>query len=363
MTDNTRSPRVLILATSYAPELRRPERRPAEFPRTDYVELAKIMDCDILDYSIYDSAPALGQYRLIEKKLRLDFHLALLGFRRARDYDVVVLMSERVAIPYAMLSKAFGARSETVFLSMHSSNKQAKLFRQLRCAREISRTVSFTPSQAEFLTEAMGIAAGSISYIPYAVDEEFFRCRSARDGTYVMTAGGVLGRDYDTFIQALDGLERHVIIVSGGRDYGRKTVGTFRELPSNFRRLSGLSSVEMRSLYEAARVVVVPLKRDRADGAGTSVLLESMAVPKPTVVSRSPGIAHYIEEGATGVFVEPENPDDLREKVLSLWSDPAGRELIGRGARCATENTLSLSRYVARLRGAVTGHQHDAFWT
>jgi len=347
--------RTLILATSYAPELRRPELRPAEFPRTDYVELAKIADCDILDYSIYDSVPALERYRLIEKKLRMDFHLALLGFRRAKDYDVVVLMSERVAIPYAMLSRAFGARCETVFLSMHSSNKQAKLFRRLGCAREISRTVSFTPAQAEFLTNSMGIAADSISYIPYAVDEEFFHSQSAHEGTGIMTAGGVPGRDYNTLIHALADLDMPVNIVSGGRNYGRKTSGLLRELPSNFRWLSGLSSVEMRSLYETARVVVVPLKRDRADGAGTSVLLESMAMARATIVSGSAGIGHYVEDGITGILVDPENADSLRNAVVALCNDTGRCTSLGMNARRAIMANLGLHHYVERLGSVIAG--------
>lgn len=355
MNDGKRSPRALVLATSYAPELRRPELRPALFPRTDYVELAKLADCDILDYSIYDSVPRLGCYRLIEKKLRMDFHLALLGYRRAKDYDVVVLMSERVAIPYAMLSRAFGSRSQTVFLSMHSSKKQARVFRRLGCAREISRTVSFTPSQAEFLTDSIGLEAGSISYIPYAIDEEFFCSQSAGDGDYILTAGGVPGRDYSTLISALGGLEVPVTIVSGGRAYGRKTAGEFRDLPPNIRWLSGLSSAEMRALYEGARMVVLPLSRGRADGAGTSVLLEAMAMAKAAVVSNSPGISHYVEDGTTGILVEPEDTEALRDAVLRLYHDTGQCAALGANARRAITTNLSFRHYAERLRSVVVG--------
>ena len=124
-------PRTLILATSWAPELRPPALRSRDYPRTDYVELARLLDCDILDYWMYDGLRSLASVRALEKNLRLDLYLALSGFRRARKYDVVVLMSERVAIPYGMLGGCFGRRAEAVFLSMHSSSRQARVFRRL----------------------------------------------------------------------------------------------------------------------------------------------------------------------------------------------------------------------------------------
>jgi GT2 family glycosyltransferase len=64
----------------------------------------------------------------------------------------------------------------------------------------ISRAVSLTPAQGEFLTSDVGIPAEAISFVPYANDDQFFQGGDASDVGCIMTAGGAPGRDYATFI-------------------------------------------------------------------------------------------------------------------------------------------------------------------
>jgi len=374
---NNSSPRVQILATSHAADLTAPvDSR----PRTDYVVLSKSLDCDILDYSAYKSLPLAGIRRRIEARMRLDLHLAIRGYRQARDCDVTVLMSERVAIPYAILARLFGTRSETVFLSMHSSETQAGVFARLGLAREITRTLSFTPAQNEFLSRRMMIRPESISYVPYAVDDIFFRPDpAARDEGYVFSAGGIPGRDYDTLIAALGRNAVDVRIVSGGRSYGRKTSGPLTGLPRAVREggkelplpegegrgeggiqlLSGLSSIDMRALYAGASLVCLPLKADRRDAAGSTVLLEAMCMGKCVVVSNSPGIARYVKDGENAVLVPPEDPRSMRDAIVRLLADRSSRDSIGRCARKTIEEHLSLAKYVQRLKSVIMGQSVD----
>ncbi len=63
------------------------------------------------------------------------------------------------------------------------------------------------------------------------------------------------------------------------------------------------------------------------------VLLEAMAAGLPVVASRVGGIAEVVEEGRTGLLVEPGNPRDLAHALELLISDPKLRRAMGRRGR------------------------------
>jgi glycosyltransferase involved in cell wall biosynthesis len=70
------------------------------------------------------------------------------------------------------------------------------------------------------------------------------------------------------------------------------------------------------------------------------VLLEAMALGKPVVATRIPGINEVVESGRTGVLVPPEDADALAATVRSLVESPELRASLGARAR-----ELVASRY------------------
>ncbi|MHB9036651.1 MAG: glycosyltransferase family 4 protein [Armatimonadota bacterium] len=348
-----KNPRVLILATSYAPELRKPERRSQEFPRTEYVELSKRVPCDILDYAIYDEPGVHNAWRRVESRFRLDFHLALLGYRRAKDYDVVVLMSERVAIPYMMMQRVWGRRAATVYVSAHSSHKQAQLARNLQLFSSLDIAVSNTHAQRDFLVNDVGIRDSSIHTVLYAADEEFFT-PGGRSGDYIFSAGGIAGRDYATLFDAVSGLPVTVKIAAGGRGYGPSAKRRLPPIPENVEMLPATDSAGMRELYRNAAMVVVPLRADRKDAAGCSVVLEAMCCGKAVVAGHTGGMEDYVTDGKTGRLVECQDPTALSHIIMDMRSRPETQSLMGQSARTECGDRLSLRSLVNGLANSVS---------
>jgi len=346
--------KTLILATSYA----------AELPRTDYVELSKILDCDIVDYAIYNKPGLRRLFRPYEKKLRLDFHLALTGYLRSAIYGTVLLMSERVAIPYLMLCRVFGKRARALMISMHSSQKQARVFRGLNLSGQLDGAISFTPAQRRFLTNEMRLSANVISYIPYCVDTEFFTPGESENSEYgyVMSAGGVPGRDYGTFLEAVSGIDCEVRIVCGGRPYGRKTSSGLRIDSERIQVISNIPSTVMRDVYRDATLVVVPLAEGRDDAAGSTVLLEAMSMAKCVVVSASPGIKPYIASDNNAVLVPPGRADLLKGAIVRLLQNSKERELRGGNARAFVRDNCDVTSYAQRLARVVNGEVLEWPW-
>jgi len=342
----------LVLATSFAPELRSPALRPRVYPRTDYVELARLVDCDILDYALYDTGVCRRTWRSLERRLRLDFHLALSGYRRARRYGAVLLMSERVAIPFMMLQRAFGRRSATVFVSAHSSSKQARLVKSMGIFSGLDIAVSNTHAQKQFLVEEMGIPESRIRYVLYAADERFFT-PEGQPTDYVFSAGGIAGRDYPTLFQAVTGLPVQVKIAASGRAYGP---GAWRNLPSippNVKMLSPMDYTGMRDTYRRCSLVVVPLSGERRDAAGCSIVLEGMCCGKTVIASRTRGMEDYIRSGRTGLLVPPGDPGEMRTAILRAFDDSQTESAdLGGAARAECEGRLSMDSLVGGLADA-----------
>ena len=343
--------RTLVLATSYAPELRRPELRPKEYPRTDYVALSRVINCDILDYAIYDDSAVRRTWRRFERKFRLDFHLAALGYRRAAKYDVVLLMSEQVAIPYMMLQRMLGRRAATVYVSAHSSRKQAKLVRSLRLFDGLDIAVSNACCQRQFLTESMRIPDERIRCVHYAVDESFFVPEEGTSAEYVLSAG-IANRDYATLFEAVKGMPIRVKIAAGGRFYSLGAARSLPPRPENVEFVPPTDAVGMRRLHQRAAVVVVPLLEERMDATGCSVVLEAMACAKPVAAGRTMGIAEYVRDGQTGLLVDRRDPGEMRFALTRLLESDDLQRKLGAQGRAESEGRFAFRTLVQGLARA-----------
>jgi glycosyltransferase involved in cell wall biosynthesis len=77
---------------------------------------------------------------------------------------------------------------------------------------------------------------------------------------------------------------------------------------------------EKQSHYRVADVYVMP---SRGEGFGI-VFLEAMASGIPVVASKLDGGREAVREGSLGTLVDPNDPEDLRQGILSALSLPCG---------------------------------------
>jgi glycosyltransferase involved in cell wall biosynthesis len=104
-------------------------------------------------------------------------------------------------------------------------------------------------------------------------------------------------------------------------------------------------------LLRNARAVVVPLAAREDRTAGQQTYLNAMALGKPTIVTDSPGVREYVEDGRTGIVV-PRGDAEALAKALRWTLDPANAEAVARMAAAAKETartTFSPERYAQSL--------------
>jgi len=91
---------------------------------------------------------------------------------------------------------------------------------------------------------------------------------------------------------------------------------------------------DLDTYYEQASIVVVPSIWAEIFGI---VILEAMSAGRPVIGTNVGGIPELIEEGVNGYLVEPQNPEQLAEKVIKLFSEENLITELGRNARSYEE--------------------------
>lgn len=128
----------------------------------------------------------------------------------------------------------------------------------------------------------------------------------------------------------------HFLIVGGGELEGKlKDLTKSLGLRGTVHFIGERGNDELPDLLAAADAFVRP---SRSEGLGIS-FIEALAAGLPAIGSNVGGIPDVIKDGETGLLVQPENPDDLSEKIVWLQKNPGlAKAIAERGALYAREH-------------------------
>lgn len=98
---------------------------------------------------------------------------------------------------------------------------------------------------------------------------------------------------------------------------------------------------DINNLLEQSKIFVLP---SRWEGLPIS-LLEAMSKAKPIISSNVGGIPEIIEDGKTGILVEPENEIDLAKAIERLLDDYEYAKNLGENAYNVVKNKFSIEIY------------------
>jgi glycosyltransferase involved in cell wall biosynthesis len=102
---------------------------------------------------------------------------------------------------------------------------------------------------------------------------------------------------------------------------------------------------EMDRIYAAIDLLVLP---SLSEGL-PNVVLEAMAHGQPVVATRVGGVPEVIEDGTSGVLVEPGAARALAGAVVTLLRNPGLRAAMGRAARERVERSFSVGARAKRI--------------
>ncbi len=107
-----------------------------------------------------------------------------------------------------------------------------------------------------------------------------------------------------------------------------------------------VSSSEVGALYAAADVFVNPT---RAEGFGFTNV-EAQGHGLPVISTRHAAVPEVVEDGVTGLLVEPDDGAALLTALRALHDDESRRVALGRAARARFERLFTRRVFLTRLR-------------
>ena len=208
-------------------------------------------------------------------------------------------------------------------------------------------TQLFGEGELEPALEMFGVPKDRIEVNQFGVDTDFW-VPTDEEEEYMLSVGNDLRRDYDLLLMTARASGKKMVIVTK-RDLGG-------ELPPNVRLIRGgwhehaVTDAELRTLYQRARLVVIPL-RDSPQPSGQSVCLQAMACGKPVVLTHTRGLwsPATMVDGENVLFVPPGDREALGGAIDRLWADGAMRRAMGRRARESAAAHGGIDRFADRL--------------
>ena len=212
-------------------------------------------------------------------------------------------------------------------------------------ARRVMRSANFVVAVSEPLREWGEVVSGrEILVMPMPINIDRFPDPVAppADGPIVAVGRLVEEKGFDILVAAVALLEAdeksRIVIVGEGPERKRLTEQALK-LGVELELLGELSPRKLGEVYKSARLVVVPSRRE---GYGL-VAAEAAASGRAVVGSRVGGIPDLIEDGVSGMLVEPGDVEQL-SKALKMVDPNWGAAGLSKYHSLVMENHSSALR-------------------
>jgi glycosyltransferase involved in cell wall biosynthesis len=320
------------------------------YPRVDYIELKRRYSVDVMDYDVYRRQRLGELLGWVETQLRSDLYLAFLGHRRQSRHDMVFAWSERAGIPYAGFRRVSGSRLPFAAMFTCWSDRQEKVITRLNLFEQMDTIAVHCDSMRRHFI-SLGVPEEKVNLIHYSVDDRFFQPLPDVEPQpgLALSLGESRSRDYPALFSAVADLPLELKVAAAGSWYAReKDAGLQAAPPPNVTLTGRLSQAELRQMYARSQFVVLPLY-DEIYSAGATATLEAMSMARPVIAFHSRGIVDFIQDGKTGILVEPGNAEAMRRAICYLLENPEEARRMGKNGRKRVEEDLNLDNYVSRI--------------
>jgi phosphatidylinositol alpha-1,6-mannosyltransferase len=230
--------------------------------------------------------------------------------------------------------------------------------------QEVEKIIATTDFMANYLKKEYGIKNEKIVKIPPGIDSKIFkpfrndemsetnfvrnnRFRFAQSVTpntkIILTCGRlVVRKNHISVIRALPKIIKEIpnilylITGQGPEEQNLKNEVKKLHLENYVKFLSAVSQEDLPALYNLAHIFVMPARDipEKGDIEGFGVVfLEAAACGLPCIGGQSGGQGEAIENGKTGLLVNPESIDDVASAILKILKSPNLAKKMGETGR------------------------------
>jgi len=171
-------------------------------------------------------------------------------------------------------------------------------------------------------------------------------------------------KGHDVVLRALPAVVREIpnlayLIVGDGDDleYLRRLVGECG-VRKNVVFAGRVSDAELPLLYNLCDAFIMCSREDRnrrgilAEGFGIA-FVEASACGKPVIAGRSGGVADAVQDGVTGLLVNPLDSEEVAATILTVLQDQSLAKMLGENGRHWVESEMNWTRAADEFQRAM----------
>jgi glycosyltransferase involved in cell wall biosynthesis len=227
--------------------------------------------------------------------------------------------------------------------------------------RFLDVAVTMTHANAGYLVGQQGVPAWKVRVIPNGIPRAFGAIENARQRRWelrlrdsqvlIAHIGNILPhkglrRLIEAMSKARSRAGLHLVVAGTGSDEAAcRQLAADRGLAAQVTFLGWISADETEAILAASNVLALPSEWEGMP----YVLLEAMACARPVIAGRVFGIPEVVDDGVTGVLVDPLRIDEIAH-ALDRLADAELREKMGAAARDRFERMFTLEQHAERMQ-------------
>ncbi|MFH0854304.1 MAG: glycosyltransferase family 4 protein [bacterium] len=239
-----------------------------------------------------------------------------------------------------------------------------RIARKNKLARKILKNAEFIVANSEYtkgLIKGQGISGDKIKVVYPCVSQitqNNTPYTTKRREKILLTIGRLVKRKgQDMVIKALPKVlekfpEMRYIIAGDGFD--RKYLENLSKkcgIEKNVKFLGEISDEQKFELYADCDIFIMPSRDIDGDVEGFGIVyLEAALYEKPAIAGKSGGTAEAVLDGQTGVLVNPESIDEIRDAIIKLLANPDLANKFGVQGRKRVLSEFTLERQAEKIR-------------
>jgi len=304
-------------------ELQAPDKYISGKPYWFFKYFSEDTKVDIIDIQAHN------KLHRIEKKIKFYILQAIFAFKKARRYDVVISHGAQSGLVYALLSRFRKKKYRPLHIIIDigamnggRDNKLETFVIKLALKSHPAIIYHSSVQQSYYETVYKGLIKQSM-FIPFGVSTEEFYSVGISKADYVLSFG-YGKRDYQTLLSAWKDINTSTKLFIIG-DTSIESADNIVSFPK--------SSVSILKQYIAESLfVVIPLPVFNYS-YGQMSFLQSMAMGKPVIVTKTPSSIDYLQNLQGAFLVNPYDKADMKNKIEYLLSNKNQLDILGKKAR------------------------------
>lgn len=382
--------KLLILTQYYPPEIGAPQNRLHElavrlkkdgvdvevltampnYPKMEVFEKYKngsIREEEIEGIKVYRSKIYVSKSKSILPRLLNYFSFVWSSYwrgRKLKNYDFLMVESPPLFLGYSAMGLSKKLKAKLIFNvsdlwpesaeKMGVVNNKQLLGLAYRLEKKCYRRAQLVTGQTQGIVDNINQRFPDVNtfWLPNGVDVNFYQPEKIETGDFreraglkstdvVFFYGGILGhaQGLSVVLEAAKKVESHenIKIVLQGAGPEKADLLALKD-KLNLKNVVFMPPVEksqMPRILKSVDVALVPLRKlDIFQGAIPSKIFEALAMEKPLLLGvDGEARTHFIEKANAGRFFEPENVDDLAEKLIEMSNNPEELKQMGMRAR------------------------------